>query len=168
MWIVIKFDKKKLSFLKNDFNKKLDKNIIFYSPKILIQKFIKNKLVKKDISILGDYILCFHKDFNNPETLNQLKFSRGLKYFLSGFIQYQKQIEEFVNKCRNNEFITMDNYEIMSSSIACDFIADNTCYGVGELKNALEQISVNNIPSKIEPYMKDTLEGVENLHEVFL
>lgn len=103
MWIVIKFDKKKLSFLKNDFNKKLDKNIIFYSPKILIQKFIKNKLVKKDISILGDYILCFHKDFNNPETLNQLKFSRGLKYFLSGFIQYQKQIEEFVNKCINSE-----------------------------------------------------------------
>ena len=90
------------------------------------------------------------------------------KIFGKHLINYYTHTEDFVNKCRNNEFNTMDNYEIMSSSIACDFISDDICYGVGELKNVLEQISMHNIPAKVEPYMKNTLEGVENLHEAFL
>ena len=52
---------------------------------------------------MGDYLLCFHKDFKNPSTTNKLKFCRGLKYFLNGFIESQNQIEEFVRRCKDSE-----------------------------------------------------------------
>ena len=103
MWTIIKFDKKKLDFLKKDFTKKLGKDFIIYNPKLFIQKYKNNKLINKEFNILGDYLLCFHKDFKNPATINKLKFSRGLKYFLNGFIQSQNEIEKFVNRCKNSE-----------------------------------------------------------------
>ena len=87
MWTVIKFDKHQLNSLKKDFSKKLNGKFTFYNPKILIQKYKKNKLINNEVSLLGDYILCFHEDFKNPITLQKLKFCRGLKYFLNGFYQ---------------------------------------------------------------------------------
>jgi hypothetical protein len=90
------------------------------------------------------------------------------KIFDKHLINYYTNNENFVNKCRNNEFNTMDNFEIMSSSIACDFIADDICFGVEELKYSLEHLSLNNASTDIEQYMSDTLKGIENLHEVFL
>ena len=87
MWTIIKFDKKKLNFLKVDFTKKLGKDFIIYNPKLFIQKYKNNKLINKEFNLLGDYLLCFHKDFKNPAAINKLKFCRGLKYFLTGFIQ---------------------------------------------------------------------------------
>jgi len=103
MWTIVKFDKKKLDFLKEDFTKKLGKDFIIYNPKLSIQKYKNNKLINKEFNILGDYLLCFHKDFKNSATINALKFSRGLKYFLNGFIQSQNEIEKFVNRCKNSE-----------------------------------------------------------------
>ena len=37
------------------------------------------------------------------ETLNKLRFSRGLKYFLFGFQHSQNEIKNFVNKCMKSE-----------------------------------------------------------------
>ena len=96
MWTIIKFDKKKLNILKEDFSQKLNGNFEIYSPKLLIQKYKKNKLVNKELNLLGDYILCFHKDFKNYKTINNLKYCRGLKYFLEGFKTSQIDIENFV------------------------------------------------------------------------
>ena len=103
MWTIIKFDKKKLSILKEDFSQKLNGNFEIYSPKLLIQKYKKNKLVNKELNLLWDYILCFHKDFKNYKTINNLKYCRGLKYFLEGFKTSQIDIENFVNKCKSSE-----------------------------------------------------------------
>jgi len=103
MWTIVKFDKKKLDFLKEDFTKKLGKDFIIYNPKLFIQKYKNNKLINKEFSLLGDYLLCFHKGFKNPATINKLKFCRGLKYFLTGFIQSQNEIKKFVNRCKNSE-----------------------------------------------------------------
>ena len=47
MWTIIKFDKKKLDFLKEDFTKKLGKDFIIYNPKLFIQKYKNNKLIKE-------------------------------------------------------------------------------------------------------------------------
>ena len=41
MWTIIKYDKKKLSFLKNDFSSKLGKDFIFYNPRLKIEKYNK-------------------------------------------------------------------------------------------------------------------------------
>ncbi len=103
MWTILKFDKKRINFLKKDFTKKLGKDFVIYSPKLSIQKYKNNKLVNREFNLLGDYLLCFHKDFQYSETINKLKFSRGLKYFLTGFLQSQKEIETFVSRCKNSE-----------------------------------------------------------------
>ena len=93
MWVIIKFDKKKLSSLKNDFFKNLGTKPIFYSPKLKIQKYSKFKLNNKETLLLGDYILCFHSAFNNENIFIEPKslklscpccFSKGIKNF--GFI----------------------------------------------------------------------------------
>ena len=103
MWTVLKFDKKKFEFLKKDISKKLGKNYEIYYPKLVIQKFKNNKLVNKEFDLLGDYLLCFHKDFSDSETIKKLKFCRGLKYFLNGFKSSQTEIEKFIHKCKKNE-----------------------------------------------------------------
>ena len=51
MWTVIKIDKKKLQLLKEDFKKYLGDSSEFYIPKIITQKFVKNKLYQKEIEI---------------------------------------------------------------------------------------------------------------------
>ena len=103
MWTIIKFDKKKLGSLKEDLKKKLDKDLIFYTPKLLIQKYKNNKIIQKEYDLLGDYIFCFHKSFKDTKKIQELKFSRGLKYFLGGFIQSQNEIRNFVEKCKESE-----------------------------------------------------------------
>ena len=103
MWTILKFDKKRIEFLKKDLEKNLGKDYKIYRPKLFIQKYKNNKLIQKEFNLLGDYLLCYHRDFKDPETINKLKFCRGLKYFLTGFIESQKEIEKFVNKCKSSE-----------------------------------------------------------------
>ena len=103
MWIVIKFDKKKLHSLKNDFFNKLGSKPIFYSPKLKIQKYSKFKLNNKEVLLLGDYILCFHSAFNNKNIFNILKYCKGVKYFLDGFSKAQSEIIQFIDRCKMNE-----------------------------------------------------------------
>ena len=98
MWTIIKFDKNRLDFLKKDLEKKLGKDFIIYKPKLLIQKYKKNKSTSREVNLLGDYLFCFHNNFKNPETINRLKFTKGLKYFLNGFIKSQKEINKFDNQ----------------------------------------------------------------------
>ncbi len=103
MWAVIKFDKKKFTLLKNDLSNKLGNDLKFYVPKISIKKFVNNKLKKKEINVLGDYMFCFHKRLSNKEFLKIINYSRGLKYILNGHREFQNEISDFVNKCRYAE-----------------------------------------------------------------
>ena len=120
MWAVIKFDKKNFHLLKEDFQKKIGKDCVIYRPKILIQKYKNNKLINKEVDILGNYLFCLHKDFNKKSTINQLKFSRGLKYFLDGFVEFQLDVKSFIEKCKNLEdskgYISQNPFEIYINS----------------------------------------------------
>ena len=49
MWVVLKFDRKRLNFLKEDFNRKLGKDCVFYDPKMLIQKFKEINYLKLNL-----------------------------------------------------------------------------------------------------------------------
>ena len=116
MWAVIKFDKKKFHFLKEDLKKKLGNDYIIYRPKSIIQTYKNNKLVTKDTYLLNDYLFCFHKKFNKEHILIELKFLRGLKYFLNGFKEYQNDLEKFINKCKKlenkNGYITRNLFDV--------------------------------------------------------
>mgnify|MGYP006105067347 CR=1 FL=1 len=120
MWTIIKFDKKGLSFLQKDFKKKLGENLKFYRPKFFLHKYKNNKLVKKEFNLLGDYLFCYHNNFINTESLNDLKYCRGLKYFLNGFIKSQDEIEKFIYKCKKAEdssgYLAKNFYELHVNS----------------------------------------------------
>ncbi len=103
MWVILKFEKKKLSLLRKDFLDKLGGVPKYYLPKLKIQKYSKNKLYDKEILLLGDYMLCFHSAFVNKSTIELVKYCKGVKYFLNGFSKSQIEIERFINKCKSNE-----------------------------------------------------------------
>ena len=103
MWAILKIDKKKINILKNEFSSKLGKETIFYQPKLKIEKYKRNKLEKKEIDILGDYIFCYHKNLSCQKKINQLQFCKGLKYFLNGCNQFQTDISEFIKKFKSLE-----------------------------------------------------------------
>ena len=116
MWAIIKFDKKKIQLLKEDFIKKTGEDFTFYRPKILINRYKKNKLLKKEVYLLGDYLFCFHKKFNNKLFINQLKYSRGLKYFLEGLKEFQFDVTNFIQRCKTledqNGYLTKSLFEL--------------------------------------------------------
>ena len=120
MWTIIKFDKKKLEFLKKDFREKLGEDLTIYSPKLTFKKYKNNKLIYKEFNLLGDYLFCFHKSFNNFSTVNKLKFTKGLKYFLTGFVQSQEEIKKFIKKCKESEneegYLSQNFFELYVNS----------------------------------------------------
>ena len=103
MWTVLKINKRNMEFLKKDLCDKLGKDVKFYIPKLKLKKFLKRKIFIKESFLLGDYLLCFHKDFTKRSVLTSLSYCKGLKYFLTDFLNSQKEIEKFINKCKENE-----------------------------------------------------------------
>ena len=103
MWTVIKFDKKRFNLLIQDMKKKYGDDFIIYRPKIQIQKYKNNKLVTKEIDILGDYLFCFNKKFEKKLGTNNLKFTRGVKYLVNGFTEFQMEIKNFIQSCKEFE-----------------------------------------------------------------
>ena len=103
MWVIIKYKKKKIELLKSGLKNKLGEGSTFYCPKLLIQKYRNNKLINKEFNLLGDYLFFSHKNFHDYQAINNLKFTRGLKYFLKGFERSQSEITRFIKKCKESE-----------------------------------------------------------------
>ena len=116
MLTVLKFDKKNLALLKKDLSSKLGENLKIYIPKLRVQKYKNNKLINKEINLLGDYLFCFHKNLSQKTMLDSLRFSRGLKHILEGCIASQKDIKNFIDKCKSSEsedgFVSKDFFEL--------------------------------------------------------
>lgn len=112
MWAIIKFDKKKFCDLKKNLIKRLGNNTIFYIPKIKIKKNLKDY----ESNLLGDYVFCFNNKISENFIINSLKNTVGLKYFLNGFLIYQKQIIQFIKRCKKYEddygFLKQDFFDI--------------------------------------------------------
>jgi hypothetical protein len=60
----------------------------------------------------------------------------------------------------------MDNHEIMSSANSCDFISDDICYGVKDLKSALDRVSLITLENNTL-INKDTSSELKSLHKAF-
>jgi hypothetical protein len=103
MWVVVKFNKKYFNTLKQQLSKKLGEDFICYRPKIILQNYKINKLISLEIDLLDDYFFCYHKKFSNKQIINNLQFTKGLKYFLDGFALTQKEITDFINNCKKLE-----------------------------------------------------------------
>ena len=116
MWAVLKFKTNSFSILQEDLNKKLGNDFKIYIPKIRIQKYKNNKLITKDLNLLGDYIFCYHKSLERKNIINSLRFTRGLKYLLEGFVESQGEIQKFIKKCKDSEgqegFLSRDFFDL--------------------------------------------------------
>ena len=112
MWAILKFENKKINLLKNQISKSLGKDTIFYQPKILIKRYIKNRLRNKEFNILGDYLFCFHKKFKDEKNVQNIKNVVGLKSIINGFYSSQDDIQNFINHCKQFE----DNKGFLTSS----------------------------------------------------
>ena len=116
MWAVLKFKTNSFSILKEDLYKKIGKDFKIYVPKIRIQKYKNNKLISKEINLLGDYLFCYHENLANKKIMETLKFSRGLKYILKGSEVSQEDISSFVKKCKSSEcengFVSKDFFNL--------------------------------------------------------
>lgn len=103
MWIVLKYNKKEINFLKEDLKKILGELPIIVIPKFRYQKIIRNKIKLIENEVLGDYLICYHKKFKNSNSLLPIQNIKGLKYFLPNFTSSQKEIISFVDYCKNNQ-----------------------------------------------------------------
>ena len=104
MWIIIKIKKlKEKSILKKSLIDFLGSDLELYSPKIFVEKNDKNKIIKKDFFILGNYLLVKHKKFVNESMISRIKYLRGLDYILPGFKNSQIEIEKFIDRCKTHE-----------------------------------------------------------------
>ena len=68
-----------------------------------MEYFRKNKLIKKELNLLGDYLFYYNKSFSKDIILNKMKYTRGVKNLLNGLDKSQNEINEFVKKCQNLE-----------------------------------------------------------------
>lgn len=106
MWKVIKFEKNYYQILQSNILKKVGNDCKFYFPKIKINFFKRNKLISKEISLLGNYFFCYHPKLKDSNLLNYFKTLKGLKYVLDGNSSDQKEILDFIDDCKKNEDIS--------------------------------------------------------------
>ena len=115
MWIVIKFEKRGINLFKHEIKKKFGENFKLYSPQLTMQNFKRNKLKEKKIYLLGDYAFCYHTKFSDENFLRQLNFTKGVKYFLNGFKESQREICNFIKNLKGleneNGYITHSIYK---------------------------------------------------------
>tara|TARA_B100000029_G_scaffold510388_1_gene601719 strand:- start:886 stop:1377 length:492 start_codon:yes stop_codon:yes gene_type:complete len=98
-WIVANFKNKELDLFKSELKKKLNHSVNFYQPKITIEDSGNSK----SKFLLGNYLFCQSKFFDNNSIINKLRFIKGLNYFLNGGKSDKNEIKEFVEKCKQNE-----------------------------------------------------------------
>ena len=103
MWAVFKYKKDNYELLRSNLKKAFNDKIVFYNPKISFIKKIskKNKIITK--YVLEGYAFCFYEKFGQTDILSKIKYTKGLKYFLNGYLFNQNQIEEFISLCKKNE-----------------------------------------------------------------
>ena len=121
MWTILKVDQNSVKIFEKEFKKKNGSEVLTYSPKFLIQNFKNNKLKFKEIKILGNYIFCFHSNFKNLSFINNIKYLKGFKSILPGYIENQKDINKFISRCK--EFENSYGY-IQSNFFKLDFKND--------------------------------------------
>ena len=103
MWIVVKYKKKDLNLLKNNLKSEFDSKIKFYSPKIIFKKIIKNSEKIFEQNVLYNYMFCFSEKFEDCKNLLKIQYIKGLDYYLSGHVNDQVEIVNFINFCKKNE-----------------------------------------------------------------
>ena len=100
MWVVAKIKIKNLNTFKSNIAEKVGDDIKFYQPKLEYHKYFGNEFKKFEKFILENYIFCYHEKFKKYNYINEVRFLKGLEYFLEGYNQNQNQILKFIEYCK--------------------------------------------------------------------
>ena len=103
MWVVAKVKIKNLNLFKKNLAEKIGDDVKFYHPKFEYHKYFGDKVKKFEKLVLENYIFCYHEKFKKSHHINEVKFLRGLIYFLEGHNQNQNQILKFIKHCKSFE-----------------------------------------------------------------
>ena len=103
MWVVAKVKTKKINIFKKNLIEKFGRSVQFYHPKIEYHRYIGDKAIKIEKFLLENYILCHHEKFKKTSSINEVRFLKGLEYFLNGYNQNQTEIVKFIEYCRTHE-----------------------------------------------------------------
>ena len=103
MWAVAKVKIKNLNTFKKDLAKKIGNDIKFYHPKIEYHKYFGDTVKRFEKFILENYVFCYHEKFNSSDSINSVRFLKGLEYFLEGHIQNQSEMIKFIDFCKSCE-----------------------------------------------------------------
>ena len=103
MWIIAKIKLKNLNTFKKELSQKIGEDLKFYIPKIEYHKYYGSKVKRFEKFILENYIFCYHEKFKKDQSINEIKFSKGLEYFLEGNNQHQNEIVKFIDHCKSYE-----------------------------------------------------------------
>ena len=137
MWTIIKYKKKQRNIMINNLKKIMGEDkLLFYSPKIIYERKIKSKVKKVIKPILGNYLFCFNKNFSDKKFSLKLKYTKGLDYFLDGYIQSQSNISEFIMFCKNYE----NDEGSLSQSFFSVFEKNKAKFINGPLSNVIFEI----------------------------
>ena len=101
MWTVLEIDQNLLNIFRKDFKKNTSSEAEIYCPKYLVQHFRKNKLKFKEIKLLNNYIFCFNSNFKNSNFLNTIKYLKGFKSCVPGYLNTQKEIIRYIKDQTN-------------------------------------------------------------------
>ena len=119
MWVVIKYERKKIGILINELKKRFN-NLKIYDPKFRTKLKFKNRIVENELSLLGDYLFCYHENFENPNFIKILRFTRGIKLLIEGYKCSQKDIKDFIYRCKKSEnssgYLTNSFYNLYENS----------------------------------------------------
>ena len=155
MWVVAKVRIKDLNIFKKNLTEKIGDDIKFYHPKIEYHKYFGDKVKRFEKFILENYIFCYHAKFKKPNSVNEVKFLRGLEYFLEGYNQNQNEIVKFINYCKSfenkNGYLTQSFFKTMIIKKA-KFIAGpfaNIIFEILEKQKNKLKILVGNIITTI-------------------
>ena len=155
MWVVAKIKARNLNTFKKDLTEKIGTDIKFYNPKIEYHKYYANKVKRFERFILANYIFCYHEKFKKSNTINEVRFLKGLEYFLEGYNQNQNEIVKFINHCKSfenkNGYLTQSFFKTMIIKKA-KFIAGpftNIIFEILEKQKNKLKILIGNIVTTI-------------------
>lgn len=166
MWAVIKYKKNQYNILVENMSKKFGNIIKFYKPKIKYVKYLKSKKKELEDSILGNYVFCYLKDFQDQKIITSCKYIKGHEYFLNGHTSNQKQIISFINLCKH--------YEHEDGSLSQNFFHDlnigkakflngpfsNLIFEILEKKKSFVKISLGDFKASIRYNSKNYYQSV--------
>ena len=100
MWTVAKIKIKNLNTFKKELAEKVGNDIKFYYPKVEYYRYFGSKVKRFEKYMLENYIFCYHAKFKKTTFVNEVKFLKGLEYFLEGYNQNQNNIIKFIEYCK--------------------------------------------------------------------